>query len=422
MIFNNVEELLEAEVKGCFEFFKAYSNLNTDSAGYGLVVDRSNNLKRCSIASVGYMFSVLVIGCERGYIDREVARTHALKTLVTLRDNVEHYKGFFAHFVDMDNGKKIDNCEFSTIDTALCLEGIITAISYFEDEQITEIGNEIIMRVDYEDMVFDFEDGRKLLHMSYNPVKGGQYTANSDDNGYIWRWGSFSEQIMMYIHMAFNDETDIELIKELYDSFERPESEYNGEKLIYTKGGAFFIYQFVNGWFDYQKYTDKNGFDLFRNSQLALKAHIDFCASGQVKGLSKTNWGPNAGDTPDGYRVYGAAPFADHMLTDMQKYFNGTTQQYSILGSLPFDPETVKATIWDLYQAHPESFKQYGFTDGMDLNQQPAWFCENYLGLDKGITAIMIDNYYNQTTWNYYMKNKLVQKAIKRLDYKEKNA
>lgn len=421
MKLKNVEELLEAEVKGCFDFFKAYSNLNPESKGYGLVVDRSNILKRCSIASVGYMFSVLVIGCERGYVDFDIAKLHASRTLKTLMNNVEHYKGFFAHFVEMETGKKLDNCEFSTIDTALCLEGILTAISYFNDEEITKLGNQIIYRVDYEDMIFDYEDGRKLLHMSYNPVKGGQYTDNSDENGYIWRWGSFAEQIMMYIHMAFKDETNIELVKELYDSFERPTVDYKQESLVYTNGGALFIYQFINGWFDYRKYVDKNGLDLFKNSQLALEAHIEFCASSQINGLSETNWGPNAGDTPDGYRVYGAAPFADHMLDDMKKHFNGTTQQYSILASLPFAPDLVKQTIWNLYQKYPQSFKEYGFTDGMNLNQSPVWFCENYLGLDKGITAIMIDNYQNQTTWKYYMENELVKKAIKRLDYKEKN-
>lgn len=420
MKFKNVDELLNAEVKGGFDFFKEYSNLDKSSRGYGLVVDRSNNLKRCSIASVGYMFSILVVGCNRGYIEVEVAKEHAKRTMITLRDNVDNYKGFFAHFVDMESGHKLYDCEFSTIDTALCVEGILTAMSFFNDQEINQIAKTIIMRVDYEDMVFDYKDGRKLLHMSYNPVKGGSYTENSDENGYIWHWGGFAEQMMMYIHMAFNDDINLELAKELYDNFTRPTSIQDGKEFVYTDGGAFFIYEFMNGWFDYQKYDDRHGFNIFENAQLALKAHIEFCASGQVEGLSETNWGPNAGDTPDGYRVYGAAPFADHMLTDMKEHFNGTTQQYTILAALPLDPQTVKDTIWNLYQTYPQSFKEYGFTDGMNLNLTPPWFCDNYIGIDKGISTIMIDNYYNQTVWNNYMKNELVQKAIERLEYKQK--
>lgn len=415
--FNNVDELLDAEIKQCIRFFKDFSNLEEASKGYGLVVDRSNNLKRCSIASVGYMFSVLVIAVELGEVEYEAAKEHTKKTLITLRDNVEHYKGFFAHFVDMETGELQDNCEYSTIDTALCLEGIITVSSFFNDEVITKLANTIIFRVDYEDMVFTYENGKKLLHMSYNPKRGGQYTANSDENGYIWRWGSFSEQIMMYIHMAFKDDANIELIKELYDSFERPTTEYDGKKLVYTNGGAFFIYQFMNAWFDYRKYTDKNGLDIFENAKLALKAHVDYCASGEIDTLSRENWGPNAGDTPDGYRVYGAGPFADHMHDDMKKFFNGTTQQYSILGSLPFDDKLVKKTIWNVYTKYPESFGEYGFSDGMNLNQEPAWFCLNYLGLDKGISAIMLDNHINGTVWKYYMESPLIKEAINKLGY-----
>lgn len=43
------------------------------------------------------------------------------------------------------------------------------------------------------------------------------------------------------------------------------------------------------------------------------------------------------------------------------------------------------------------------------------WYDTDVIGIDKGITLLMIENYRNRTVWNNYMKNKNVQSGIKKI-------
>ena len=182
-----------------------------------------------------------------------------------------------------------------------------------------------------------------------------------------------------------------------------------------------FIYLFNNAWFDYRKHVDHNGINWFEHAKRAIYANREYCINRSEEYLNEYNWGLAAGDTPNGYQVYGASPMNEQTSERMENDFEGTTQQYAILGSLPFHPKIVEKSVEYLYNDYPESFGKYGFSDGMNLKDNQAWFCPNYLGLDKGITAIMIDNYYYGTTWKYYQRSELVQKAIKRLGFRKDN-
>ncbi|HCM12651.1 MAG TPA: hypothetical protein DHW85_05685, partial [Lachnospiraceae bacterium] len=120
-----VEELLDLEMRKCFDFLWETSNHIKGSKGYGLALDRSNNPSLASIASVGFALTGTVIGVKHGFITYEEGLERAKGTLFTLLHNIPHYKGFFVHFCDMQTGERYNKSEYSTIDTALCLNGII---------------------------------------------------------------------------------------------------------------------------------------------------------------------------------------------------------------------------------------------------------------------------------------------------------
>ena len=42
------------------------------------------------------------------------------------------YKGFYYHFLDMQTGKRVWQCELSLIDTALLIAGVLVAGCYFD--------------------------------------------------------------------------------------------------------------------------------------------------------------------------------------------------------------------------------------------------------------------------------------------------
>lgn len=164
-----IAQIVSDEIKGSVDFFLNYTNLDPHSLGFGLTVDSTKNTKVSSIAAVGFALTAWMIAAERGFISQTRALEIVRQTLHTLLHNVSHHRGFFAHFIDMENGERIRKSEYSTIDTALCLNGVITAAAYFDDAEVRQMAQELLDRVDWNFLVFERE-GRTLFRMAYNQI------------------------------------------------------------------------------------------------------------------------------------------------------------------------------------------------------------------------------------------------------------
>ncbi len=410
--------VLELEAKACFDFFWSEENTNIKegSMGYGLVVDRTNRKDRSSIASVGFALSAYVIGVERGWITYEEGLKRVVGTLKTIHDNVPHYKGFMSHFVHMENGERYQKSEYSTIDTAILLNGVITVDAYFTDEVLHKYAEQLINRVDWNHFVFKHH-GKTTFRMAYNPDSNGAFA--NGKRGFIHYWNMPAEQLMMYF-LAVSDVSD-NTAMDLYNGFNRYAGGYKDYQFIYTPGGALFCYQFSHAWFDFSQYVDCHGFDWFKNTRNATLANRLYCIDhmDEFKTFNENSWGLTACDHPTGYAAFGPEPLGwDHKFK--KKNTNGTVAPNAPCGSLPFAPEECIAAINYMYENHPLLWGKYGFKDSYNLENGP-WYCDNYLGLDKGISLLGIDNYLYGTTWKYYMRHPLIQKAIKALQFKKKN-
>ena len=410
------EELLKVELKLSFDFFWETANIDKNSKGFGLIPDTTKNMTVCSIASVGFGLSAYVIGVERGFITKDAAVKRIIGTLKTLYNNVDHYKGFFAHFVHMNDGSKYKKTEYSTIDTALLINGMFTCQTYFNNDEINSLSKAIYDRIDWLSFV-KTRGNKKVFAMSYNPEKDGDYRDDSSSDGYIFSWHMMAEQLMMYFQAAANDNVSQELALDLYFGFDRQVGSYHGENIVFSPGASLFIYQFSHAWFPFQDYNDLYGFDWFKNSKYAILANREYCAHNK-KYPSQTNlvWGLSACYAPNGYVVSGALPH--DIRLESNRDGDGTIAPYAILASLPFIEKEVKQSMNYIYETYPESFGKYGFVDGINLEQN--WFSNEYLGLDKGVTLLMIDNYFHGTTWKYYEENELIQKAIVKLGFTKK--
>ena len=86
--------------------------------------------------------------------------------------------------------------------------------------------------------------------------------------------------------------------------------------------------------------------------------------------------------------------------------------------------ESIKAMEY-YYNNFPKLWGKYGFKDGYNLERKLPWFAKEYIGIDKGIDLLMLENYLNATIWKYFMKNKYVKGGldilgIKRIESGEK--
>ena len=73
------------------------------------------------------------------------------------------------------------------------------------------------------------------------------------------------------------------------------------------------------------------------------------------------------------------------------------------------------------YNTFPELWGKYGFKDGYNLDNNKLWFAKEYIGIDKGIEILMIENYLNGTIWKYFMKNQYVKDGLKKLGFTKNN-
>jgi hypothetical protein len=73
--------------------------------------------------------------------------------------------------------------------------------------------------------------------------------------------------------------------------------------------------------------------------------------------------------------------------------------------------EKTKEAIMNLYCDYPNSFGKYGFVTSFNL-RGTVWFSDEYLGIDKGTTMLMLANYFNDTVWNALMENEGIKKGV----------
>lgn len=403
--------LLHDELQRSIDFFLDFTNLDPNSPGFGLTVDSTKKPQMASIAATGFALSGWVIAVEHGFLPPERALEITRGTLHTLLHNVSHHRGFFAHFLDMNTAKRWGKCEYSTIDTALCLNGVITAAAYFQDDDVRQMAAELLNRVDWRFIVFE-SDGQTRFRMAYNPDKGGDYV--SDDPGFISQWDMAAEQKMMYLQAA--GQLEPALARRLYAGFRRDKGMFDGQEIIISPGGALFIYQFSEAWLDTAKYLDPEGVDWFDNARLATSANRDFCIqhAGEFKTYHERSWGASAGDSPWGYDVSGAPPAL------FEPKPNGTVSIYGAVSSLPFLPEAVLEMIDYLYREHPQTWGKYGFFDSYNLAVDPPWYSSSLYGIDKGCSMIMIENYLSGLIWNTYTDSPYIQNALDILGFQKR--
>lgn len=398
--------ILENEMRKCFDFFWNESNSDPGNAGYGLMPDRSDNPEICSIAAVGFALSSVVIGIRRGYITYEMGLERTVGTLETLLYRVPHYHGFFVHYCNMKTAERVGKCEFSTIDTALCLNGILLAASFFNNTRVTWLSEAIFNRTDYACFITENE-GRHYFKMAYNELKNGNYVRGRP--GFTGAWNMCAEQLMMYIQAAMQDRIDTDIIRSLYLSFDRPYGEYAGIGCFYEPNGTLFVHHYSHAWFDFSQYAGIDGIRWDLNARNAIQAQIAWCKDHpEFETFRRGYWGISAFDGPEGYIVHGCPP-----NRSMTSQTDGTVGVCAIAGSLPFTPDESAAALQKLSAEFPAMMGPYGFYDSINLDKK--WMSGAYLGIDKGITLLMIDNTLYHDTWDIYMSHPGIRKAIDRL-------
>ncbi len=392
----SLEAAIAYEMKGAFDFFWEQANTDASSPGYGLVRDRyPGSPGISSIAAVGFALTAYPIGVEKGYISRDEAAERVSRTLDTLM-NMPREHGFFYHFVDMQTGRRAWSSEVSSIDTAILLMGVLTAGEYFGGE-IQAKADEIYRAVDWPWFV---DESRQMFRMAYRPEKGFE--------GY---WDFYAEQLMLYVLAAGSPTHPTD--DRPYYGFTRHVARYGaGEPFIHSWFGSLFTYQFSHAWIDFRGYRDREGVDWFQNSVRAARAHYDFAVAAQdrCKTLGPLSWGLSACDGPKGYNgLYGAPPSG---YDNKAHKVDDTVPPYAAIASILFLPQESAQAMLHYYSIEPLKGR-YGFKDAYNLSED--WYASDVIGIDKGVSLLMLANYENNLVYAITMRNEHILNGLARL-------
>ena len=391
-----IGEVIEYEMQGSFAFFWEQANTDVNSPGFGLVRDRyPGSAGIASAAAVGFGLTAYPIGVEKGYITFQEGYDRANGTLDTLLA-MERTEGFYYHFVNMETGERAWESEVSSIDTAILLMGVLTAGQYFGDE-VESKAQQIYDEVNWPWFI---DESRHMFYMAYRP-----------EEGFAGHWDFYAEQLMLYVLAAGSDTYPMD--DTAYYTFTRHYARFGeGEPFIHSWFGSIFTYQYSHAWIDFRQYTDKEGVNWFDNSVEASLAHYNFAVAmeDEYETLGPYAWGLSASDGPNGYNgLYGAPPSG---FDNRAHFIDDTIPPAGAIGSIIFLPEQAEQAMLNYYSLE-ELQGQYGFLDAYNLSEN--WYAPDVIGIDKGITLLMLANDENDLVHQIVMQNEQIVRGLDRL-------
>ncbi len=413
----------------------------TDSTT-GLAHDRWPQRDFSSVASIGFALTAYPIGAERGWVTREQS---AKRTLVTLKylwelpqgpdaRNMGGYKGFFYHFLRYEDGRRYDNVELSTIDTALLLGGVLFAQSYYAGGNTTEsairaIADSLYRRVDWQ---WSVTRPPKVV-MGWNP-EIGYFTAD---------WRGYNEAMIIYI-LALGSPTH-PLKREAWDGWSATNvwATYRGQQ--HTNFSPLFGHQYSHVWIDFRGINDtygrSKGIDWFENSRRATISQREYAIANPrgFIGYDKDVWGLTASDgaldstimfkgAPLQLRTYWARGASNDGDPDGSERDDGTIAPTAAIGSMPFAPEIVFPAMVAMRERYgAQLFGQYGFKDSFNpsltnpvmrvqmgtIDATRGWTARDHLGIDQGPIVAMLENYRSELIWKTMRRNEYIVRGLR---------
>lgn len=395
---DDITQIVEDEMKGSFDFFWEQANTTPGSSGFGLVRDRYPGSESiASIASTGFGLTAYLIGINKGYITEQEGYERVSQTLDTLLA-MDREEGFYYHFVDIESGKRAWESEVSSIDTSILMMGVLSVGEYFGGE----IGEKAYQIYDTVNWPWFLDDNRQMFYMAYRPEKG-----------FEGHWDFYAEQLMMYVLAAGSVTHPVDEVP--YYTFTRHVASYgDGEPFIHSWFGSLFTYQYSHAWIDFRDYVDREGVNWFDNSIKASLAQYNFAVDmdSKYETLGPNAWGLTACDGPNGYNgSYGAPPSG---FDNQQHYVDDTIAPCAAIASMIFTPKQSEQALQN-YASIPELKGKYGFYDAYNLTE--VWFDSDVIGIDKGITLLMLANAENNFVYEIMMQNETILNGLSKLQF-----
>jgi hypothetical protein len=394
-----------------------------------LVRDKTDPAAPSSIAAVGMALATIPVIVKRGVIIRKFAAKIARGRLRSLLDLLQGpgpdtagHKGFFYHFLDIETGRRVWNCELSTLDSAFLFAGALTCATYFdadtEDEaEVRRLADALYCRADWDWA----RDGGPTLTHGWKP-----------ETGFLpHRYQGYDEGLLLYI-LGLGSPTH-PLPAESYAAYcgSYQWKEIYGRELLYS--GPLFTHQLSHLWVDFRGIRDafmrQRGSDYFENSRQATFVQQEYAVRNplEFEGYGEHCWGFTACDGPGWIKrvvngverqfydyIARGAPFGPD---------DGTVAPWVVVASLPFAPEIVIPTVRQFARLNLGMTDPYGFKPSFNqtfaVEDSPTgwWVTPFHFGIDQGPVVLMVENYRSGLIWDIMRRCPYVVEGLRRAGF-----
>ena len=415
---------------GLLQFSTVLYYLHETNPDNGLVRDKTDPNAPVSIAAVGMALATIPIIVERGVIYRDFAAKITLKRLRYLlqapqgsEPDASGYKGFFYHFLDIETGRRVWECELSTIDSAFLFAGALTAGAYFDrdtpnETEIRALADALYQRADWNWA----RNGEATLTHGWRP-----------ETGFIpHRYQGYDEGLLLYILGLGSPTYPLPL-----ESYPAYCATYEW-KTIYDRevlySGPLFTHQLSHMWIDFRGLRDDfmraHDSDYFANSRQATFIQQEYAIRnpGGFVGYGEHCWGFTACDGPGHVRrpvngvereffdyIARGAPFGPD---------DGTVAPWVVVASLPFAPDIVIPTMQRLARMDLGMTAKYGFKPSFNQSfavpDSPTgwWVTPYHFGIDQGPVVLMIENYRTGLLWDIMRRSPAILTGLRRAGFR----
>jgi hypothetical protein len=337
----------------------------------GLTKDRAKNSGKpdnytvASVAATGYALAALPIAVSRGWIPKAKAQQRALLTLRFLHQELAHHNGFFYHFLDWRDGKRVWSSELSSIDSTLLFLGALAAGRFFGG-RCAEHAEALVARADWPWM----QNGGAAPSMGWKP-----------ESGFISaRWSGYTEASYLYLLALGTPNTPL------------PPSSWDALRFTENPAVPIFWAQMTPGYLNLRGQRDRQGRDWWAIFQRSHEFHVAFCAKNAENFTTYREgvWGINACDQPPPVGYGAQSPRdGDH---------DGTVAPTAAMAGVLFVPEQAQQAIASLQRRFGEKITgRYGLSNA--LNADKNWFDADVIGIDLGMALLAWENSQTGLLW-----------------------
>jgi hypothetical protein len=395
----------------------------------GLIRDKTDPNAPASIAAVGMALATAPIVVARGLRTREHTAPWVLRTLrffaasdQSTASDATGFKGFYYHFLDMKTGRRVWNCELSTIDSAFLFAGMLTTAAYFDSDdplevEIRKLAHELYERADWNWA----RDGGAAVTHGWRPERG--FLPHT--------WTGYDEALLLYVLGLGSPTHPLPA-----ESFAAYTATYHWKQVYdfeYLYSGPLFTHQLSHLWIDFRDIQDAymrdHGMDYFENSRRATYVQREYAIRNpmQFVGYGPCSWGLTASDGPGWvtHKIHGIErPFFDYLARGVPfGPDDGTIAPWAVVASLPFAPEIVLPTIKNFEGCELGMHDPYGFKATFNRtipvrDGSSCWISPYHFGIDQGPIALMIENYRTGLVWEVMRRSRPIVDGLRRAGFR----